>query len=102
MGQAVKWTAFVCSESRLVKWLGLLDLSTRELQTNIRLTKTEALTQSLYLCLYRCLTVSGLLRSLTHSCFRGYPEIVVWIFDTFDNNFEIKDDFTRYFKESCG
>ena len=27
-------------------------------------------------------------------------EIVVWIFDIFDNNLEIKNDFMKYFKES--
>ena len=28
-------------------------------------------------------------------------EIVVWIYDTFDNNFVIKNDLTTYLKESC-
>ena len=32
---------------------------------------------------------------------RVHSEIVVWIYDTFDNNFEIKNDFTKYLKESC-
>ena len=27
-------------------------------------------------------------------------EIVVWIFDTYDNNLEIKNNFTKYLKES--
>ena len=35
---------------------------------------------------------------LTHKCLR---EIVVWIYDTFDNNLEIKDDFEKYLKEYC-
>ena len=31
----------------------------------------------------------------------GVPlEIVVWIFNTFDNNLGINNDFTKYFKES--
>ena len=29
------------------------------------------------------------------------PEIVVWISDTFDYNFGIKNDFIEYSKESC-
>ena len=28
-------------------------------------------------------------------------EIVFWTYDTFDYNFENKDDFTKYLKESC-
>ena len=28
-------------------------------------------------------------------------EIAVWIFDTFDNNFGIENDFTKYLKERC-
>ena len=28
-------------------------------------------------------------------------EIVVWIFDTFDNNFENENNCTKYLKESC-
>ena len=28
-------------------------------------------------------------------------EIVIWIFDTFDNNLEIRSNFTKYSKESC-
>ena len=28
-------------------------------------------------------------------------EIVVWILDLFYNNLEIKNDFTKYLKESC-
>ena len=28
-------------------------------------------------------------------------EIVVWIYDTFDDNFEIENSFTKYLKESC-
>ena len=26
-------------------------------------------------------------------------EMVVWIFDAFDNNWEMKNDFTKYLKE---
>ena len=37
----------------------------------------------------------------THSCLRIPLEKVVCIYDTFDNNFEIRNDFTRYFKGSC-
>ena len=29
------------------------------------------------------------------------PEIVVWIYDTFDRIFEIKKDLTKHLKESC-
>ena len=47
-------------------------------------------------------TGSDHITSITHSCFKRVPqEIVVWIFDTFDNNFGIKDDFIKYLKESC-
>ena len=38
---------------------------------------------------------------LTHQYFRVHLEIVVWIYDTFGNNFEIKIAFTRYFNDSC-
>ena len=31
----------------------------------------------------------------THSRPRVSPEIVVWIYDTLDNNWEIKNDFTN-------
>ena len=41
------------------------------------------------------------LKGLTHSTLRVSPEIVVWIFNTFDKNFGIKNDFTKYLKESC-
>ena len=30
-----------------------------------------------------------------------WTAIVVWIYDTFYNNFRIEDDFTKYLKESC-
>ena len=33
--------------------------------------------------------------------FRIPTEIVIWIYDTFDNNLEIENDFTKYLKESC-
>ena len=29
------------------------------------------------------------------------PDIVVWIYDTFDNNFGNENDYAKYFKESC-
>ena len=29
------------------------------------------------------------------------PAIVVWIYDTFYNNFRIENDFTKYLMESC-
>ena len=38
---------------------------------------------------------------LTHQYLRVPSEIVVWIKDTFGDNFWIEDDFTKYFKESC-
>ena len=28
-------------------------------------------------------------------------KVVVWIYYTFDNNFEIENDFANYLKESC-
>ena len=28
-------------------------------------------------------------------------EVGIWIFDTFDNNFRIKNDFEKYLKEYC-
>ena len=46
-------------------------------------------------------TLGMLLIALNHYCLRVPQEIVVWIFDTFDNNFEIKKKFTIYLKESC-
>ena len=38
---------------------------------------------------------------LTHECLRIPPSIVVWICDTFENNFGIDNDFTKYLRESC-
>ena len=38
---------------------------------------------------------------LTHKCLRVSHEIVVWIYDTFSNKIGIKNDFTKYLKESC-
>ena len=38
---------------------------------------------------------------LTHPCLRVPLDIVVCILSTFDSNFEIEDDFTKYFKERC-
>ena len=38
---------------------------------------------------------------LTHLCLRVPTENVVWILDTFDNNFWIENDLTKYLKESC-
>ena len=39
--------------------------------------------------------------SLTHPFPRVPLRNFVWIYDTFDNNFRIKGDFTNHFKESC-
>ena len=38
--------------------------------------------------------------ALTHICMGVPPEIVVWIYDTFDNKLEIDKNFTNYLKES--
>ena len=38
---------------------------------------------------------------LTHEHLK-VPEIDVWIDDTFDNNFLVKNNFTEYLKKSCG
>ena len=38
---------------------------------------------------------------LTHSYLSIPLEIVVWIYDTFDNNFWIKNYFSKYLKEIC-
>ena len=38
---------------------------------------------------------------LTHWCLEVPREIVVCIYDTFDNNFEIENYFTKYLKKSC-
>ena len=32
---------------------------------------------------------------------KSSSKIVVWIDDTFDHNFSIENDFTKYLKESC-
>ena len=45
--------------------------------------------------------VNCLIHSLTHLCLREPLEIAVWINDTFDNNLEVKNDFTIYLKEIC-
>ena len=37
----------------------------------------------------------------THTCLQVPLEIFIWIYDTFDNNFEIKNKSTNYFKGSC-
>ena len=34
-------------------------------------------------------------------CLRVSPETVVWISDTFNNDFEFANDFTNYLMESC-
>ena len=39
--------------------------------------------------------------SLTHTCLRVPLEIVVWIYNTFDDNLGIKKDFIKHLKESC-
>ena len=38
---------------------------------------------------------------LTHSHLKGHMKIVVWMSGSFDNNFGIMKDFTKYLKESC-
>ena len=38
--------------------------------------------------------------SLTCQYLNVSLEIVVWIYNTFDNNLGFKEDFTKYFKES--
>ena len=38
---------------------------------------------------------------LTHSHLKDLMKIVVWIYGSFDNNFGLKKDFTKYLKESC-
>ena len=38
---------------------------------------------------------------LIHYCIRIPSEIVVWIYATFDNNFEIVNAFTKYLNDSC-
>ena len=40
--------------------------------------------------------------ALIHEHLKVPPEIVVWIDDTFHNNFWIKNNFTEYLKMSCG
>ena len=40
-------------------------------------------------------------RLLTKPCWNVPPEIVVQIWDTFDDNKVIKNYFTKYLKESC-
>ena len=40
-------------------------------------------------------------KHFNHIWVRVPPEIVVWIYDTYDNNFEIVNDFTKYLLESC-
>ena len=48
---------------------------------------------------------SGVLYSagkvLTHECLKILLEIVVWTYDSFDYNFGLENDFTKYMKESC-
>ena len=43
--------------------------------------------------------VASALEGLTH-LFLRVQEIVVWIYDTFDNNLRIKYELTKYLKES--
>ena len=38
---------------------------------------------------------------LSHYCSKGTLEIVVWIYDTYDNYLTIKNNFVKYFKGSC-
>ena len=41
------------------------------------------------------------LAKLVTSSIRVPPSIVVWIYYTFENNFGIDNDFTKYLRESC-
>ena len=43
----------------------------------------------------------GLLSRLLQEWQGESSEIVVWIYDTFDNNFGIENDFAKYLKENC-
>ena len=47
-----------------------------------------------------CVKLSHELYSISPIILRVTLEIVVRLFDTFDNNFEIKNYFTKYLKES--
>ena len=38
---------------------------------------------------------------LTHPCLQGPLEIVVLNYDTFDDNFEIKNNFAKILKRGC-
>ena len=38
------------------------------------------------------------LEGLTHKCLSATLEFVVWIFDTFDHNFELNNGFVKYVK----
>ena len=49
----------------------------------------------------RLLLAAVSINGLTHSGLRVPLEIVVWIDDIFENNIGIKNDFTKYLKESC-
>ena len=37
-------------------------------------------------------------KHFTHYCLRDPLEIFFWIYDTFDNTFKIKNDFSKYLK----
>ena len=45
--------------------------------------------------------MQGKQNQLTRLCFSAPLQIVVWIYDTFDDNFGNKNDKTKYLKESC-
>ena len=38
---------------------------------------------------------------ITQWCSEVPLEIVVWIYNTYDNNLRIENDFTKYLKKSC-
>ena len=38
---------------------------------------------------------------LTNKCSRIPQEMFVWVYDSFDNNFEIMSNFTKYLEEMC-
>ena len=50
---------------------------------------------------YNLMHISSHFKSLTHYSLRVPPEIVVWIYNTFDYNFRIRNELTKYLKKSC-
>ena len=66
-------------------WLKLFNDGALEIQSNPQFLVAEK-----QVCLIK-----------THSCLRVPLEIVVCIYDTFDNNFGSGKDIIKYLKESC-